>query len=198
MTVRPSSPSALEQRDEVGALDRVGPVERLVEHEHVRVRDERRRDLRPLSHALAEPADTPVGDVEQADGVERAIDCRVVAHAVQVRDVADELASGEHRWHGLVLGHERERALDFSVGAGVRAEHTDHAGVRSEQPGHRPHERRLAGAVGPEQTGDAGPERAAQLGERDLRTEPHRHVADFDRRVGSEGGIRSAHASGCR
>jgi hypothetical protein len=65
----------LEQRDEVQSLHRVGPVERLVEHEHVGVGDERRGDLGPLTHALAERADLSIGDVEQIDGAQCPVGC---------------------------------------------------------------------------------------------------------------------------
>ena len=44
----------LEQCDEMQALDRIGAVQRFVEHEHVRIAHERGRDLGALAHALAE------------------------------------------------------------------------------------------------------------------------------------------------
>ena len=69
----PLAAQALEERDEVRALHRVGAVERLVEHEDGRLADERGGDLGALAHALAEAVDPPVGDVEQADGLQRAV-----------------------------------------------------------------------------------------------------------------------------
>ena len=63
-----------EERDEVRALHWVGAVQRLVEHEHLWVRDEGRSDLRALPHALAEPTDPPIRDVGQADGLDGPID----------------------------------------------------------------------------------------------------------------------------
>ena len=72
ITVRPSSPSRWNRSIRCGALHRVGAVQRLVEHEDDGLRDERGSDLRPLAHALAEPADPAVGDVEQPDGRQRA------------------------------------------------------------------------------------------------------------------------------
>jgi hypothetical protein len=54
MTVRPSFAERTEECDEVEALHGVGAVQRLVEHEHLRVGDEGGGDLRALPHALAE------------------------------------------------------------------------------------------------------------------------------------------------
>ena len=88
---------AVEQLDEGDPLHGVGAVERLVEHEHRRVRDEGGGDARALAHALAEAADPPVGDVEQVDGGEGGVGGGAVADAVQRRRVADELAGGERR-----------------------------------------------------------------------------------------------------
>ena len=88
----------------------------------LRVGDERGGDLRALAHALAEPADPPIGDVEQPDGLERAVDRVRVGDAVQIGDVLHELASSEHRRHGFVLGHQGEAALHRPVSAGVGAE----------------------------------------------------------------------------
>ena len=199
-----------EEGDEMSPLHGIGAVERLVEHEHGRAGHQGGRDLRPLAHALAEPADPAVGHVGQARRWRGcASDARPVAHAVQAGHVAHELAGGEHAGgDGLVLGHQRQRLLDgLGPPRGSRPSTRTDAGVRPEQTGHGPHERRLAGAVRPEQPGHAGPERAAQLGQRDLRPEPHRQRRrPRPSRRGGEGGVddglagrrQRAHASGSR
>ena len=105
---------------------------------------------------------------------------------MEVGDVRDELAGGEPRRHGLVLGDERHAPVDPPVAARVAAFDAHRALVDADEPGDGPHQRRLAGAIGSEQAGDARAERAAQLGQGDLRSEPHRHVGDLDRRVGRE------------
>ena len=58
--------------------------------------------------------------------------------------------------------------------------------VDADEPGHRSHQRRLAGAVRAQQPGDARTERATELRQGHLRPEPHRHVGDLDGRVGGE------------
>ena len=111
MTVRPSLAEGTEECDEMEALHGVGAVQRLVEHEHLRVGDERGGDLRALPHALAEAARPAVRDVGEPDRLDGPIGRTRVGDAVQVGDVANELPSGEDRRHGFVLGHEGERSL---------------------------------------------------------------------------------------
>ena len=172
------APEAPEQVDEGDALHGVGAVERFVEHEHPRLDDQRGGDLDPLAHALAEAVDAAVGDVEQADGRQRGVGCVAVADPAQVGAVAHELAGGQPGRDGLVLGDEGQVAVDAAVAPRVAAVDADVTLVDADRAGHRPHQRRLAGAVRAEQPGDAGPERAAQLGQRDLGAEPHRDVVD--------------------
>ena len=71
---------------------------------------ERGGDLRPLAHALAEPVDATVGDVEQADGRQGGVRRAAIGDPAQVGAVAHELARREPGRHGLVLGHERQVA----------------------------------------------------------------------------------------
>ena len=72
------------------------------------------------------------------------------------------------RWHGFVLGHERQPSVDLPIGARRAARHVHLTQVDRDEAGDRPHQRRLARAVGAEQARDPGAERAAELGERDL------------------------------
>jgi hypothetical protein len=188
----------------VGALHRVGTVEGLVQDEDAGRGDEGGGDLRPLAHALAEAADPTVGHVQQPDGLQRAVDGGRVVRAVEPRDVADQLPCRQHPGHRLVLGHERQGPVHLAVRPGVAPADPHGAGVGAEEAGDGPHQGRLARTAGAEQAGDAGPERAAQLGQGDLGAEPDREVGDLDRGVGDEGGIvlrregGVAHASGSR
>ena len=120
ITVRPCRPELLEEVDEMEPLHRISTVQRLVEDEHLRTDHQRGGDLRALAHALAEAVDAPVGDVQQPDGGQRGVRRLGSVHAVEVGDVAHELASREPGRHRLVLRHERHPAVDTAVSAGVR------------------------------------------------------------------------------
>ena len=98
----------------------------------------------------------------------------VVVDAVEVGDVAAELAGSEPEGHGLVLGDEGEILVDGAIAPRVAAPDRHLALVHGQEPGDGAHQRGLAGAVGTEQAGDARAERAAQLGDGDLLAEPHR------------------------
>jgi hypothetical protein len=179
-------PERLEQLDERHPLDGVGAVQRLVEHEDPRPGDQRGRHFGPLAHTLGEPADPPVGDLEQADRGQALVRQRPVPDPVEGRRVAHELAGGQRRRHGLVLGDERDGRLHAPLGVRVGPEHPDRPLVGPQQPGQRPHEGRLAGAVRTQQAGHPRAERARQLGERHLLAEPHRHGPNLDGGVGRE------------
>ena len=68
-----AGPELAEQGDQLDALDRVGAVQRLVEHEHRRVGHQRGGDLRALAHPLAEAVDAASGDIEQPDRCQRRV-----------------------------------------------------------------------------------------------------------------------------
>ena len=178
-------------------LHRVGAVQRLVEHEDPRIDHQGGGDLAALPHPLAEGVDAAIGDVEQADGAEGVVRCAAVRHPVEVGDVRDELSGAEPRRHGLVLGHERHPRVHTAVTTRVTAFDAHGSLVDADEAGDRPHQSRLAGAVGPEQAGDARAEGAAQLRQGDLRPEPHRHLGHLDRGIRRERGVGEAHGS-CR
>ena len=170
-------------------LDRIGTVQRFVEHEHVRIAHERGRDLRPLPHALAERVDAPVGDVEHRDGLERVVGRVPVDDAMEVGDVAHELPRGEPARHRFVLGYQREPAEHLAIAAGIAVLDAHPTLVDVDEARDRAHERGLPGAVGPEQARHARAERTAELRQRNLLPEPHRYVAHRHGRVRGERGI---------
>jgi hypothetical protein len=169
-------PESLEQRDEVHPLYRISTVQRLVEHEHLWILDECGRDLGALTHPLAERIDAPVGGVEHRDLPQRVVGRVPVDDAMQVGDVTDELSRREPGGHRFVLGDERHPTVDGAVPTRVVPLDAHRALVDAHETGHGPHQRRLAGAVGPQQTGHTRTERTTELGQRDFRSEPHRHL----------------------
>ena len=179
----------LEELDERLALDGVGAVERLVEHEDLGVAHERGGHLRALAHPLAEAADPAVGHVEQADRPQGALGRGAVAHAVEGGGVAHELTGREHARIGVLFRDEGDDALNLAARARVEPLDADGAGAQRQHPGDGPHERRLARAVRAEQARDPGAEGAGQLGQRHLRAEPHRRAVQDDRRLLGERGV---------
>ena len=100
-----------------------------------------------------------------------------------------DLARRQPGRHGLVLRHERHAGVDAAVPARVVALDQHASLVDADHAGEGPHQRGLAGAVRSEQSRDPGAERAAEVGERHLRPEPHRDVVDLDGRVDGEGRV---------
>ena len=187
-----------EQVDERDALHGVGAVERFVEDQDVGVGDQRGGDLPPLSHPLREPAEGSIGHIGQVDRGQRPLDRAVVGHAGERGLVADEVSGAERLGNGVLLGHQRDLGLHVAIRTGVVSEDRDRASSGRDEAAHRPHQGRLAGTVGTEEAGHAGAERTRQLGERDLRAEPHRHVVDDDGGVGDEGRIEGRETVGRR
>ena len=193
ITVRPSAPSCLNSVDEVHALHRVGAVQRLVEHEHVRVAHERGGDLGALAHALAERR-RPADRRRRASRPCAALVGRAaVGDAVQVGDVADELARGQ-----AARAPPRPRARAPS-----------RRGHRRSRRGSRPSTRTvpwltsirpvmarisvvLPAPFGPSRPVTPGPNEQLSSDRATFWPEPHRDVVDLDRRVDHEGGVVAA------
>ena len=112
-----------------------------------------------------------------------------VGHPVQLGDVAHQLAGGQAGRDGLVLRDQGDAPVDLAVGAGVTSVDPHPSRVHPDEAGDGPHERALAGAVGPEEARHARPERARQLGQGHLLPEPDRRLVDHDGGVGDEGGV---------
>ena len=127
---------------------------------------ERLRQLHALAHALAVGADLLVGRVHQVDALERALRRGVrglLVEAVQSHQRRHPLEAGHPIVEGVLLGTETDARVDARVAPDRLAEHVNAALARLELPGHQLHERRLAGAVGPEQPGDAGRNRRGDV-----------------------------------
>ena len=96
---------------------------------------------------------------------------------------AHELEGVQCVEHRLLLRHQPDAAHHREVAAGIAAEHPHLSPGRGGEPAQHSQHRALAGAVGPEQRGDPGPD-----GERHLRhghdvAEPLRHAVDGDHGV---------------
>ena len=167
-TVRPVVAHVVQQLHHVHALPRVHAVERLVEQQHGRVVDQGRGDPGALAHALGVGVDPPVLGVGHLDQLERPPGRRRrVGQPVQLGAGEHELPAGEEPVHRLPLADQCRVPVDGRVAPGrLGRRPSPHPATG---PGTRPScaARGLAGAVGPEQPGDAGAQRHRDVVDRD-------------------------------
>ena len=131
----------------------VEPVDRLVEHQHAGVAQQRGGDAETLAHAEGELAGPLPGHRGEADQAEHLVDPppRDVVRLGQHPQVG---VGGPARMDGLGLeegSHFAQRPGQAVVGAAVDG---DRPGVGSVQPHDHPHGRRLACPVRSEEAGD--------------------------------------------
>ena len=139
-------PEALAQLD----VDAGG---RLVEDDHRRPVHERLRDQHPAFHAAGERAHVGVRLGREVEVMHHLVDPGAVrAQTVVPRLDRERLAHGEKRIEDELLRHHAEQPPRGPVLADdVVSEHARDAFVRPRKPGEHADQRRLAGAVRPEQ-----------------------------------------------
>ena len=163
-----------EQLAHVGDRDRVEPGERLVEHEQIGFVDECRDQLHALLVAVRQRIETVTCPVGEAEPLEPGVDTptRLLVRPSAQPAQVDQLVPHPHpRIQAPLLGHVPEtrplRCPDRRSAPPHRAR------VQLHQPEHRPHRRRLPGAIRAHEPGQpprSGRERAPV--ERGHRTEP--------------------------
>ena len=135
--------------------DRVEAGERLVEDQHVGLVDEGADQLDALLVAerqVLEVAARPVGEVEALEPRLGAAARLGLVEAAQLAEVAQLVADPHRRVQPALLGEVAEAPAGVGVDRAALPAHG--AGVEGGEPEDRPHRRRLAGAVGPEEAGD--------------------------------------------
>jgi hypothetical protein len=171
----------VQQIHHVQPLARVHAVERLVQEQRRRVVHQRRGYPDPLPHALGERLDTAVLGVGHLDVVDGpAGRGRRIGQPVQLRARQHELPRGEEAVHVLLLGDQAQPAVDVRVPPARLAADRHRAARRRQQAGHHVQQRRLAGAVRPEQARDARPDRHRDVVDRDHVAVPARRPGQFD------------------
>ena len=113
------------------------------------------RDAEALAHPVGVAADLAVGPVGQVDDLEDLLEQAGPDAAVEEREALEVLPAGQvgvEAWALDEAGDAVQHA-DAGVGPGP-AEDPDRARVGPDQPEQHPQERRLAGAVGPEDAVD--------------------------------------------
>ncbi len=163
--------------------------------------DERPGELRPLAHPLRVRADRAIRGVSQVDRRDRPGRGGIgVGNALEGGVEPGELAASQEGMDGLAFGDETDVAVHLGSAPGALALDQDGAGRRREETGHQVEERRLAGAVGSEEAGHAGPEAERDVVDRDDVAVPARDVFDLERgrAVQVAAGGRNGPAAGMR
>lgn len=137
------------------ALEQSGAVwveagERLIEDEQVGAMQDGACDRKPLKHSARERPYRSVGDMCQFDLCQKGRGIGSL-HTVQTREESQVLLTVQIPVEKTVMADDADAATEVSARGKRAAEHADTACLRSNEPGHRPKERRLAGAVRPEQ-----------------------------------------------
>ena len=152
----------LDDVHQIAAGHRIGAGERLVEKQHLRVVDQRLGQFDALPHALGVAADRPgpgarvmpTGSIVRSAAVAR----RGAAQAAEPGAGEHEIPAGHPLVKRVLLRTQADRAIQRRVVPDRLAEHADRALARPQLAGRQLQQRRLAGAVRPEQAGDARPD----------------------------------------
>ena len=151
----------LDRRPHLQTAARVKAGRRLVEEEHGRPGDERRREVEPAPHAAGVGLGRAVGGVHEVEALQQLLPAPLrhrPALAVEAAHHHEVLQAGEVLVDGRVLPGQADPAAQLDgVADDVQAGHPHGAGIGLEQRGQHPHRGRLAGAVGAQQ-----PEHAAR------------------------------------
>ena len=182
----PVAAQLVDERPELLARTRVEPRRGLVEQDHRRAADQPCRQIEPAAHAAGVGRRAPRRPARPAPKRSSSSLARARAarrgQAVQPPDHLQVLAPGELLIHGGELAREADAAADRKRRRDdVVAEHARAAGGRWQQRGQDAHERRLAGAVGPEQPEHgARRDREVEAVQGDHVAEAPAQLADFD------------------
>ena len=142
----------LEQLADGAAADGIERARRLVEQQDLRTADERLRDSEPLLHALRHLLDTAVARLGEGDELEQPRTLVAPARGAGKPLVeAEQLLRGHPARKTEELGQVPE-ARSRLPGAGARPADERRAARRPDEPARDLHQRRLAGAVRPEQS----------------------------------------------
>ena len=161
---------------------RVEPVRRLVEHEQLRQAEQRARDAQALPHAERVPAHLPPGGAAQLHLGEHLVHARQRNPAGQ-GEHPEMVSPRPRRMEAVGLEHGADPSQRVAQAPVRLARDPRLARGRPDEPEHRAQRRRLAGAVRPEEAGDApGRNREGQIVDRDRRAVPLRQPPHLDRR----------------
>src|SRR5687768_9878567 len=141
------------------------------------------RQLHALPHALAVGADLLVGGLHQVHGGQRAgrrFSRLFLVEAIEPDERRHPFESGHPLVKRILLGTEADLEIEVRVAPDRLAEHVDGTLVRLQLTGDQLHERGLAGAIRPQQPGDARRHRDGDVVEPDDLPVPLGHMVGRD------------------
>ena len=144
-----------DQLMDVPGCDRVEAGGRLVEEQHLRVAEQRSGQGDPLAQALGQRAAGIAGPIGQVDGAQSALDAIAgVGHLVEVGEAYEVLGHAQAKVEAGRLGHDRDPPADVHSVLRRQRDSGDRRRTRGrrDEGAEGPHRRRLAGAVGAEET----------------------------------------------
>jgi len=172
--------------------ERVEAAERLVENEQLRIVDQGRPELDALLVAVRQGLELGAGAVGEPEPVEpaRRRGLRLGRRqAMLLGEVAQLVGDLHPRVQAALLGHVAEPETMDPVDRPALP--SDRAAIRSGEPEHAAHRRRLTGAVRPQEPDQtAGPDGERGSVERDDGPVALRQVGDLEQRVGPRAGSR--------
>ena len=155
----PPLADAIDELPELAPRERIHAGGGLVEHEQLRVVDQRAAEAELLLHAARELPGRALAEARQTGGREQLVDLRLALGARVPEQAAEEVDVLEHRERRVEvlaepLRHVGDPIRDLRAEgalAEVAAQHLDGSGLDRARAGHEAEQRRLADAVGPDQ-----------------------------------------------
>ena len=183
--------------DDLAPLRRVEAVQRLVEQQQVGIVGERLGELHALAHAVREAADLALGDVGEADRLERAGRPRIrVGDLVQPRAQLDDVVRGQERPRRALVGDDADPLVHVGVPARLDAEDAHGSRARRGEARAQLERRGLPRTVVAEQAGHARADRERDVGDGDGVAVPARDARELDGRdVRHDSSPRNRHTS---
>ena len=157
---RPLADELAHDRPNLDAAARIEAGRRLVQEQHARAGQQTRRQVETPPHTTGVRAGGAVGGVSQIEALQQLVRPRASIRGREVKQPPEHfevLPAGQDLVdRGKLAGQPQKLTDARGVVDDVVAENLGPSGVRSEQRGQHPNERRLPGAVRSEQTKDGG------------------------------------------
>jgi hypothetical protein len=157
--IGPALADAVDELPELAPRERIHAGGRLVEHQQLRVVDQRAAEAQLLLHAARELSGRPLAKASEAGGREQLVDLRLALGTRVSEEPAEEIHVLEHRQRRVEVLAETLRHVGDPIGdpraerpiADVSAQHIHGSDLECARAAHETEQGRLADAVRPDQ-----------------------------------------------